>query len=175
MCNCDDNFKFGWKLATELGLAELHLTFNDLIVIKGVAKRFQLLNSDSEKRIQKFEELKKRRRADGGKSEEGAGSEARQVEGGRSVVIEVDEEMAESQKESMVRNESEQAGEGEEDMVDYDQEDLDSDEEQDFESAESGSIDGDSYYGDQSAGRKEERTGSDAGGGAGRKLNDDRK
>jgi hypothetical protein len=38
-------------MTTELGLAELHLTFNDLIVIKGVARRFQLLNSDSERRI----------------------------------------------------------------------------------------------------------------------------
>jgi hypothetical protein len=74
----------------------------------------------------------------------------------------------------MVKDGESQA-EGEEDMIDYDQEDLDSDEEQDFESAESGSIDGDSYYGDQSAGRKEERTGSDAGGGAGTRLNKDRK
>jgi len=64
-------------VATELGLAELHLTFNDLIVIKGVARQFKLLNSDSERRIQKFEELRKRGRPEGGKSEDGGGSEAR--------------------------------------------------------------------------------------------------
>ena len=160
LSNSDDNFKFCWKVATELGLAELHLTFNDLIVIKGVARQFQLLNSDAERRIQKFEELRTRKRADGGKSDDGGGSEARQVEGARSVVLEVDEEMAESQKDSVVRDGGSELGaDGEEDMVDYDQEDLDSDEEQDFESAESGSSDGDSFYGDQSAGRRAERVG----------------
>lgn len=36
LCDSDDNFKFSWKVSTELGLAELHITFNDLIVLKGV-------------------------------------------------------------------------------------------------------------------------------------------
>jgi len=51
LSNSDDNFKFCSRIGTDLGLAELHLTFNDLIVIKGVAKQFSLLGEDSERRI----------------------------------------------------------------------------------------------------------------------------
>jgi|OM-RGC.v1.024549690 hypothetical protein len=38
LSDSDDNFKFFSRFSNDLGLAEFHLTFTDLIVIKGVVK-----------------------------------------------------------------------------------------------------------------------------------------
>lgn len=146
LSNSDDNFKFCSRIGTDLGLAELHLTFNDLIVIKGVARQYSLLTEDSERRIQVFEEIKKR------------GTAASGAKGQRPLSIaEEEDEGDETGQAESEGGEVRGAGQGSVDvdkgqnggdeLVDYDEEDLDSDEDQDYDSEDSPSLDSDAYSG----------------------------
>jgi hypothetical protein len=45
----DSNFKFFYKTELNLDLAEIQISFNDLIILKGIASKFTQMNQDFQK------------------------------------------------------------------------------------------------------------------------------